>query len=315
VVEWFSSSVAAIHRRVSPEHFAERRGGARPVADAPVDELLGRADELARRWALSLVAARALREMAGVPLAQLALEAPELCAQLLRALRSDAELAQLIEPSGAHERSSGERRAALWRSLAPDGDAAPVVHDVEALRSIVWTAVRGELRDPPPSQVADLADRLAFVCASLLAAVLGRLVPEPSAADTTPAASARSREQILYSPAPGSPSGRGAVLIDELAEAVAGPARTAVTAPRGARVETRPFVASRSKPSPTSHPVNARPHGRPWDTPLDAAARTDGPEAQDAAASRRAVPESQGAPAAVRVTRGPGSPADGSSGA
>ena len=156
---------------------ADRPGRARPVADAPVDELVGRADELARRWAVSLLAGRALAQMADVPLAQLAREAPQLCAQLSRALCSDAELAQLLESPGARERGGAERPAPPWAWIASGGDAGAAVHDVDALRSVVWAAVLGELRDASPSQVADLADRLAFVCACVLAAVLAQSSP------------------------------------------------------------------------------------------------------------------------------------------
>jgi hypothetical protein len=115
----------------------ERAGGARPVADAPVDALAARAEELARRWAIALVAARALSQMAGVPLAELAREAPALCAQLVRALGSDAELARLLEPPAAREAGGAVRVDALAAWIAPAGDVASAVHDAKALRGVV----------------------------------------------------------------------------------------------------------------------------------------------------------------------------------
>jgi GGDEF domain-containing protein len=43
---------------------------------------------------------------------------------------------------------------------------------VEALRAATWRALRAELRDPVPELVADLADRLAYVCARVTEASL-----------------------------------------------------------------------------------------------------------------------------------------------
>ncbi len=293
---------------------ADRPGRARPVADAPVDELVGHADELARRWAVSLLAARALPQMADVPLAQLAREAPRLCAGLSRALRSDAELAQLLEAPGARERGGAEPSAALWAWVASGGDASAAVHDVEALRSVLWAAVLGELRDPPPSQVADLADRLSFVCSCVLAAVLAHSPPSAGAGAIPPSAPRRA-EQVLYSSPPSVPSGRRAVLIDEVAEASAEPAGAGAPLRRDAAAG-EPFTvdADAEASSPASRaqrtaPAQATPRARPWDTPLSAAPTTDVRSRRQGSASRPTVPEPQDGPA-MRVTRGPGSPVD-----
>jgi hypothetical protein len=306
---------------VSPDLLAERPGRARPVADAPVDELVGQADELARRWALSLLAARALAQMDGVPLQQLAREAPALCAQLSRALRSDAELAQLLESPDASERGPAERSVAPWAWIAPEGDAAAAVHDVEALRGVLWAAALDELRDPPANQVAELADRLAYVCASLLATVLARRETPSAGAGLIAPSSPPRAGQILYSSpsVPSVPSGRRAVLIDEVAEATSEHSRAGATplqtpprdtgagAPRRADAHAEgPAVAS---PAQRTGSHQATPRARPWDTPLNAAATEEQPRRQDSA-PWPAVPEPRGGPAAVRVTRGPGSPVD-----
>ena len=50
--------------------------------------------------------------------------------------------------------------------------AAGLAAGVEALRAATWRALRAELRDPVPELVADLADRLAYVCARVTEASL-----------------------------------------------------------------------------------------------------------------------------------------------
>ena len=97
---------------------------ARPVADAPVEALLARADDLARRWAIELILARPLAAMAEIPLEDLAREAPSLCAQVLRSLVSDAELQRLVAgetTSGAAQ--EGERLDARSPSRSAHGRA------------------------------------------------------------------------------------------------------------------------------------------------------------------------------------------------
>src|ERR1700719_1815876 len=89
---------------------------AAPVAGLPLESMLLRADELARRWAISLVLARPLDGLADVPLEDLAREAPALCAQCLRALESDEELDRLTgasSPSGREESTPVSRLPAI----------------------------------------------------------------------------------------------------------------------------------------------------------------------------------------------------------
>jgi hypothetical protein len=294
---------------VSEDPPAEHPAGARPVADAPVDALVARADELARRWAMSLISARALSEMASVPLDELARQAPELCAQLARALSSDGELAQLLEPAAASSRENSGRAGSSWAWLARASDAVSAVRDVESLRRVVWEAALRALRDPSAGQVADLSDRLAFVCASLLAAVLAhRESGLGQAAASSPAAPGR--ERILYSTPQSSSSGRRAVLIDERDEAVVGGTR-GVAAPAAEPAMQRSLPGDggeRSAPgpprAPAVQPKTAR--ARPWDTPLTGRAEAQRSSSFDAAPP--SVPEATDA--VVQITRGPPSPVE-----
>jgi hypothetical protein len=266
------------------------------VADAPVEELVASADELARRWAVSLLSARPLAEMAAVPLAELAREAPALCAQIARSLRSDAELAQLL--AGDARTQSGAHAASIG------GDAPAAVRDVDALRDVVWQAALGALHDPSPRQVADLADRLAYVCASLLASLLAVRQPASSGvADLAAGSSASGREKVLYSSAPVSPGGRRAVLIDERDERVAPAGRSRREGapeppPRGREFAQAPASASvAASPRPAGESA-MRPRARPWDIPLDAGAASK----RDSAADARSWPGGE-AGAEMRITR------------
>jgi hypothetical protein len=278
------------------------------VADAPVDALLARADELAGRWASVLVAARPLAEIVEVPLESLAREGPALCVQLAHALSSDTELQQLLGTVAATERGPARQSRAgeIGAWLAPAGDASRAVRDVEALRGVIWEATLGELDRPPARQVADLSDRLAFICAALLAAVFDQRMPIGAvAAPSIPGAPVGGR--VLYSSQGTSPGGSRAVLIDELADAVGSPALTPV-APGGVSAATPSHEAGRTardrEPDPgggsRSATPTARPH--PWDTPLDVAGRSASTRQQPQ--STRAVPD--GGEADMRITRGPG---------
>ncbi len=89
-----------------------------------------------------------------------------LCSGVLVALGSDAELERLV--GGADRALLGAAAARLTGARTAAGLAA----GVEALRAATWRALRAELRDPVPELVADLADRLAYVCACVTEASL-----------------------------------------------------------------------------------------------------------------------------------------------
>jgi hypothetical protein len=269
---------------------------ARPVADAPVDALLAQADELARRWALALIVARPLEEIADLPLGELARSAPALCGTLVRALASDDALERLTR---------GGRGSALASPLRT-GHAGELVADIDTLRSILWEATLQQLRDPPVRLVADVADRLAYVCATATAAMLD----EPAEAERPPAVE-RAPAVARAPAAPRAPThahagagateppayvterrvaGRGgAMLIDELGEAPrplatseelegGGPLASApggesepsrVGAQRDPRTPPGSWPSSPERPAAMPpHPPRTTPRARPWDTPL-----------------------------------------------
>jgi hypothetical protein len=231
---------------------------ARAVADAPVERLLAAGDELARRWLVALVAARPLEQIADLPLEALALQAPALCRQLVHALGSDAELQLLLGDGDRRPALEGSTHGSARHVLALVAlDASTLAASVEALRAVVWRRALAELSDPPAALVADLGDRLAFVCASLLAVALdagadggvGRAAPRGGSA------------RAPYGRLAPSAGRSGAVLIDELeAEprplADAGPAR-----------ESRQTVAA-ERTSAGGKAAGRGARARPWDTPL-----------------------------------------------
>jgi GGDEF domain-containing protein len=214
-------------------HLTPRAG---PVAGLPIESLLQRAEEIARRWAISLVVARPLPGLGEVPLEELAREAPALCAQALRALESDEELDRLTG-----SRSDGRQDSAPARRLGPISgadDAAATVEAAEALRGALWEALLEELRWPSfeqlsPRRVADVSDRLAFVCASALAAALAPDAPASQAAARDAGAAGADTEADAV-PVQREPSAaRRAVIVDEREDASGAPRR------RPAEIEIR----------------------------------------------------------------------------
>src|SRR5438132_984076 len=120
-----ASCVGDNQRRVNGAASSGHERRPRPVADAPIDGLLERADELAKRWALALVAARPLEAIGRLPLTEIAAMAPSLCASVLRAPRSRAnEAIRLEEPPGVqaavrHEPAHEARSSARESAVAP----------------------------------------------------------------------------------------------------------------------------------------------------------------------------------------------------
>jgi GGDEF domain-containing protein len=131
----------------------------RPVADAPSVDAAG----VAKAWLLALVADAPLAQAGNVPAAELARGGPALCSGILAALGSDRELERLV--AGADGRPPlGASAARLTGARTP----AQLAAGVEALRAATWRALRAELRDAYPEEVADLADRLAYVCSRVV---------------------------------------------------------------------------------------------------------------------------------------------------
>lgn len=146
-----------------------RRRRARAVADAPVVELLGRADDLAKGWLLALIEEAPLEEMPAILSSELVRDGPRLCAAVVRALADDTDLDRLR--SGA----ALEPLAASAAELAGADGPAAAARAIDALSGVIWSAVRAELSDPGADQVAELAERLGVVIEQVRIAVLRRL--------------------------------------------------------------------------------------------------------------------------------------------
>ena len=265
-----ASSVGDIHTYMSePQPPITPR--ARPVADLPLDALVARDEELARRWAMTLLIGRPLDRMSAVPLEQLAREGPELCAQAIRALVSDLELDRLtgvVAPSGRGASAPARRLAAI----AGVHEVGEVVVAVEALRRVLWETMLEELRpgqlgwaspildSSPARQLADLADRLACVCASLVAVAVSTerdatsdreaaivSVSETATRDRDRAAAAHERDPVPD-------SGGEPVIVDERSRAPVSEGRVAFarsrTVTEGALADERPLSWDESPPVP-----------------------------------------------------------------
>jgi GGDEF domain-containing protein len=191
------------------------------VADIPAERLIERADELARGWVIALVRAHPLERIGELPLEQLALEAPALCEQIIRAVQSDSELARL---TGGVEGESREGSVAARRIPAIAGVSADdaTVRAVEALRGVLWAALRDQLEEPSAREVGDLADRLAYVCAAALEVAVTGADPQRSAVSaenehsTSPSRAAPAGEASTRDDRPAHGAGAQATIVDEL---------------------------------------------------------------------------------------------------
>jgi hypothetical protein len=218
----------------STQSSTQSRPRARALAELPIDAVLARADELARRWLIALIRARPLDEAVDVPIHDLALEGPALCAQMVRAVQSDMELSRLTERAGA---SPGEGSVPVRRISAIAGarDAPATVAAVEDLRGVLWEVLLDQLQEPTAREVGDLADRLAHVCAVALAVAVA--VPGPGtpdvpmsihdAAPAPPLAGTGARDR-----ATARASQRQAIVVDELARSRMDEHQPSAAAPR-----------------------------------------------------------------------------------
>ena len=122
-----------------------RRRRARPVADAPIDPLLARSDDLTKGWLLALLEQAPLDDAPAILAADLTRDGPRLCDAVLRAIADENDLRRL-EPGGALT-----PLAARVGEMAGALEPAAVSRAVDALQAVVWTAVRDELRSPTPT--------------------------------------------------------------------------------------------------------------------------------------------------------------------
>jgi hypothetical protein len=145
-----------------------------PIAWAVAEALADGGQDVAKGWLLALLERAPLERAGAIPAAELAAEAPAICAALARALGSDRELARLA-PEGD--------LAVLARrlpALAGAGDAAGAAGAVEALRACLSVAARdahAAVAPPSPEQLATLAERLALVAATVTATALDDAPP------------------------------------------------------------------------------------------------------------------------------------------
>ena len=176
-----------------------RRRRARPVADAPIGALLSRSEDLAKGWLLALLEQAPLDEAPRILAADLSTEGPRLCEAIVRAIADDEHQRRL--------ESGGELAplAARVGELAGAGSAEATSRAVDALQAVVWIAARGELADPDPDLVSELAERLAQVAEIVRSAALrGGDDPPSRAARDVPAqaiqATSRRRETAAAPP-------------------------------------------------------------------------------------------------------------------
>jgi GGDEF domain-containing protein len=312
---------------------------ARAVAEAPIGALLARVDELSRRWAITLILERPLERIAELHLEMVAREAPALCAQMIRALESDTELEQLAggEAADGRGQSAAARKLVMLAGAGGAGSAAETVEAVEALRGVLWDALLDELRWPAcdwpvARQVADLGDRLAYVCATVLATAVA--VADAGATEEVAEVVAQEPASIGADSGLGvsdshrSPVGpRRAILIDEREQAETAPARPRHSEPRDQPAveprQPRPLpwdpparrseaVSGASVDAP-SRPINTP--SRPLDAPRPGA--IDAPRGQaDPSARQLDAPDGDTAPPADGRPQGtgPGARGDGGKG-
>jgi GGDEF domain-containing protein len=145
-----------------------RRRRARPVADAPIDSLLTRSEDLAKGWLLALLEQAPLDDAPGILAADLSRDGPRICDAVLRAIADDTDLRRL-EAGGALRALAG-RAGELAGATAP----AAVSRAVDALGAVIWSALRDELRGPDPDLVVELTERLTLVIELVRAAALDR---------------------------------------------------------------------------------------------------------------------------------------------
>jgi GGDEF domain-containing protein len=129
-----------------------------PVADVPPAALAGGLAP-AKGWLLAVIASRELHDAPAVPTAELVRDAPRLCAAILRAVGSDAELD--VSPL-----------AARAGAMAGAGSPATAVAAVGLLRGALWEALIATMPPLDAATTAALAERLAWVCDRVAAAAV-----------------------------------------------------------------------------------------------------------------------------------------------
>jgi GGDEF domain-containing protein len=187
-----------------------RRRRARPVADAPIDQLVRRAHDLAKGWLLALIEDAPLQDTPALLGAGLVDDGPQLCEIVLRALADDRELRRL--DAGGPLRPLAARVGEMGGA---GRDAAATARAIDALAAVLWAALRQELPADDGELISDLAERLALVCGVLRVAALEQLPGSVSADDVIRGATEPAH------PSPTDPSPADPLWLDALEEAVA----------------------------------------------------------------------------------------------
>ena len=143
-----------------------RRRPARAVADAPINQLLARLDELTKGWLLALLEHASLDDAPGILAADLPCDGPRVCEAVVRALGDDADLRR-IEPDGQLELLVA-RTGQLAGATTPEAS----IGAVDTLEAVIWSAIRAELHDDDPDLLAEISERLARIVALVRSAVL-----------------------------------------------------------------------------------------------------------------------------------------------
>src|ERR1700761_8671438 len=178
-----------------------RRRRARPVADAPIDALLPRSEDLAKGWLLALLEQAPLDDAPAILATGLTRDGPRLCDAVLRAIADDTDLRRL-EPGGVVT-----PLAARVGELA--GATAPVAvsRAVDALVGVIWAGVREELRAPDADLISELTERLTLIGELVRSAALERATAPPVSAVRPPVSSVPAPPvQPLPDPGPPAPA-------------------------------------------------------------------------------------------------------------
>jgi len=153
-----------------------------PIGWSVAETLADRGQAVAKGWLLALLERSPLERAGSIPAAELAAEAPAICAALARALGSDRELARLA-PGGDLAALAGRIPA-----LAGATGAAAAAGAIDALRACLAVAARDAHAAAGPPAPDQLAERLALVAAIVTATALGdaALAADPAAAAGAP---------------------------------------------------------------------------------------------------------------------------------
>ncbi|MGZ4174545.1 MAG: diguanylate cyclase domain-containing protein [Solirubrobacteraceae bacterium] len=161
-----------------------RRRRARPVADAPIEALLARGEDLAKGWLLAVLEDAPLEAAPEIMAGELPRVGPLLCAAVSRSLADERELERLEEGGDL------EPLAARAGEVVGARSVHDTVRAVEALQAVIWSALREELSYADSDLISELAERLALVTDLVRLAAIKRSEGSAAVAETPAAAEA-----------------------------------------------------------------------------------------------------------------------------